>query len=149
MLNHVKGCMMLYQSGDIARNEFCIRNFAAPCHVAEAKCKPPIRPRRLLSPTRACFAPIEDCFTCVCYILKHFFEHIVPKTTFSVSRPWRLEWRQIRRRPLQRSNPCWYLMLSPCLNLNCRGDLLRSVRFIRVWHFKFDFLQAWLPSTFD
>ena len=29
------------------------------------------------------------------------------------------------------------------------GDLLRSVRFIRVWHFKFDFLQAWLPSTFD
>ena len=30
-----------------------------------------------------------------------------------------------------------------------RGDLLRSVRFIRVWHFKFDFLQAWLPSTFD
>ena len=29
------------------------------------------------------------------------------------------------------------------------GDRLRSVRFIRVWHFKFDFLQAWLPSTFD
>ena len=33
--------------------------------------------------------------------------------------------------------------------LVCRGDLLRSVPFIRVWHFKFDFLQAWLPSTFD
>ena len=50
---------------------------------------------------------------------KHFSEHIVPKTTFSVSQPLWLEWRQIRQRPLQRSNPCWYLMLSPCLNSNC------------------------------
>ena len=49
----------------------------------------------------------------------YFSEDIVPKTTFSVSRPRWLEWRQIRWRPLQHSNPCWYLMLSPCLNLNC------------------------------
>ena len=81
--------------------------------------QPPIRPRRLLLPNRACFAPIVNSFTCVCDI-KHFSEHIVPKTTFSVSRPRWLEWRQIRRRPLRRSNPCWYLMLSPCLN--CHWD---------------------------
>ena len=64
----------------------------------------PITPRRLLSPTRACYAPIVNSFTCACDI-KHFSEHIVPKTTFSVSRPleW-LEWRQIRQRPLRRSN---------------------------------------------
>ena len=106
---HMKGCMMQYQSSYIDRNKFCIpvkrfipentdrflynpsRNnfqfFAALCRVAEddsaAKCKPPIRPRRLLSPSRA---PIVNSFTCVCDI-KHFSEHIVPKTTFSVSRP--------------------------------------------------------------
>ena len=36
-----------------------------------------------------------------------------------------------------------------CWPLISWGDLLRSVRFIRVWHFRFDFFQAWLPSTFD
>ena len=35
------------------------------------------------------------------------------------------------------------------LGLPRGGDLLRSVRFIMAWHFKFDFLQAWLPSIFD
>ena len=34
--------------------------------------QPPIRPRRLLLPNRACFAPIVNSFTCVCYILKAF-----------------------------------------------------------------------------
>ena len=142
---HVKGCMMLYQSSDIDRNKFCIhvkrfipkntdrflynptcnnfQFFASLHHVAEegsaAKCKSLIRPRRLLSPTRACNAPIVNSFTCVCDI-QHFSEHIVPKTTFSVSWPRWLEWRQIRRRPLQRSNSCWYLMMfSSCLNWNC------------------------------
>ena len=139
---------MLYQSSDIDRNEFSIhvkrfipkntkntdrflynpscndfQFFAAPRRVAKdgsaTKCKPPNRPRRLLSPTRACFIPIVNSFNCV-RDNKHFSEHIVPKTTFSVSQPRWLEWRQIRRRPLQRSNPCWYLMmLSPSLNLNC------------------------------
>ena len=109
---HVKGYMKLYQSSDIDRNKFYIhvkrytskntdcflhypscnnfKFFASLHHVAEessaAKCKPPIRPRCLLSPTRACYAQIANSFTCACDI-KHFSEHIVPKTTFSVSRP--------------------------------------------------------------
>ena len=49
--------------------------------------------------------------------------NIVPKTSQPLE--W-LEWRQIRRRPLQRSNPCWYLMLSPCLNLNSI-DILNAI----------------------
>ena len=58
--------------------------------------------------------------TCVCDILKAFlWAHCSQNNSFSKSRPPWLEWRQIRRQPLQRSNPCWYLMLSPSLNLNC------------------------------
>ena len=74
---------MLYQSSDIDKNKFCIdvkrfipkntdrllynpscNNFqfyAAPRRVAEegsaTKCKPPIRPRRLLSHTRELVTP--------------------------------------------------------------------------------------------
>ena len=42
--------------------------------------QPPIRPRRLLSPNRACFAPIVNSFTFVCDI-KHFSEHFFNKPT--------------------------------------------------------------------
>ena len=137
---------MLYQSSDIEWNKFCIhvrrfipkisdrflknlscnnfQFFAAARCVAEngsaAECKEPIRPRRLLSPTRACFAPIVNSFACVCDILKAFlWAHCSQNNFFSKSRPRWLEWRQKRRRPLRRSNLCWYLVLSPCLNLNC------------------------------
>ena len=42
--------------------------------------QPPIRPRRLLSPNRACYAPIVNSFTFVCDI-KHFSEHFFNKPT--------------------------------------------------------------------
>ena len=53
------------------------------------------------------------------------------------------KWRTICPKTMQMS------IVLPRQETNTRGDLLRSVWFIRVWHFKFDFLQAWLPSTFD
>ena len=42
--------------------------------------QPPIRPRRLLSPNRACYAPIVNSFTFVGDI-KHFSEHFFNKPT--------------------------------------------------------------------
>ena len=71
-------------------------------------------------PLHSLLRPNRQFVLLVSLSLSVFSERIVPKTTFSTSRPRWPEWQQIRRRPLRRSNPCWYLMLSPCLN--CHWD---------------------------
>ena len=91
---HVKGRMMLYQSSDIDKNKLCI-------HV-----------KRFISENTDRFLYNPSC--------NEFQFFATPRCVAEDGSAAKCKPdSQIRWRPLRRSNPCCYLMLSHCLDLNC------------------------------